>query len=80
MKSFTCSNPKDTGSLKVGTSAGDHKWVAGQKIRLANENQLRTLTYVMGSGEKTHIVAKGSGPFPTGERIEYSIVGEQAAE
>lgn len=80
MSKFTCSNPKDTGSLKVGTSAGSHKWEPGQVIRLAGEDKLRKISYVMGNGEKTHVVAKGTGPFPTGDAIQYEIVqAEQPA-
>ena len=69
-KTITVVN-NDTGSLKVGTSAGDHIWAAGQKIQV--ETKLYTLTYVMGKGEKCHVCAKGCGPFPLGT-VSYSIV------
>jgi hypothetical protein len=59
----------DTGSLKVG-KAGENLKV-GDKIRISGEDKIRTISYIMGAGEKTHVCTKGFGPFPLGE-VEFS--------
>jgi hypothetical protein len=62
----------DTGSLKVGTSAGDHVWEVGQKVKIGERTV--TITYIMGRGEKTHICFGKQGfRCPEGE-VEYSVV------
>jgi hypothetical protein len=63
----------DTGSLKVGSSLG--KLAVGQKLQLVGEQKVRTITYVMGEGEKQHVCAKGTGPFPIGD-VEVELVVE----
>jgi hypothetical protein len=65
----------DTGSLKVGLVAGTKKWQVGDKIKIEGENKVRTTTYVMGSGERTHLCFKGQGPLPLGE-VVFQIVEE----
>lgn len=71
---FKTNNDRDTGSLKVGTTAGDHEWAAGQKIKIAGD-KVRTITFVMGQGEKTHLCFKTQGPVPKGV-VEYELVEE----
>lgn len=66
-------NLRDTGSLHVGVSGGATKWEKGMKIQIAGEPAVRTISYVMGLGEKTHLCCKGTGPMPLGE-VEYSLV------
>ena len=72
----------DTGSLKVGTSAGDHKWDVGQTLKIIGgvegdpsqgESKTRKVTYVMGKGANTHLCFKGQGPLPLGE-VTFELV------
>jgi hypothetical protein len=65
----------DTGSLKVGLSAGNRQWKIGDKIRIEGEGKVRTVTYVMGSGQRTHLCFKGQGTLPLGE-VMFQIVEE----
>jgi len=55
----------DTGSLKVGAAGAGLK--VGDKIQVAGEKAARTITYLMGTGDRLHVCARGTGPFPTGE-------------
>ena len=64
----------DTGSLKVGTTAGDHVWTKGDRLQILGEAKVRTVTFVMGNpGEKLHLCFKSQGIVPTGE-LEYTLV------
>lgn len=78
---FKTINLKDSGSLNVGNSAG-REFKVGEKIQLLSEgSKVRTITYVMGKGEKQHLCFKGQGPVPTGsEPLEYRVVGAQVEE
>lgn len=72
---FTTINAKDTGSLNVGTTAGTKSWKEGDKLEILGEGKVRTVTFVMGKGEKTHLCFKGQGKVPLGE-VSFSVVGE----
>jgi hypothetical protein len=69
-------NPKDPGSLNVGSNPLNV--VKGQEIRIKGEDRNRKVTYVMGTPEKgnVHLCMKGTGPVPLGE-IEYEVVGAE---
>lgn len=66
---------KDTGSLKIGAVPA----ALGDLIQVNGEKSPRKITYLMGSGDRTHAVCKGTGPMPTGE-VEFEIVQEKAAK
>lgn len=68
----------DDGSLKVGISAGDISFKVGDRIKLLGEAKVRTVTFVMGKGEKTHLCFKAQGKLPMGE-VSYEMVGEAAS-
>lgn len=79
MSNLKCSNTKDTGSLNVGNSAG-REFKVGEKIQILSEGaKIRTITYVMGKGEKQHLCFKGQGPVPLAESVEYRVLGMEAA-
>lgn len=80
-KTYTCSNLKDTGSLHVGTSKdlGNLTIAVGDKLQIVGENKVREVTYTMGKGEKLHVCAKGTGPFPLAEKVEFKIFPKNAA-
>lgn len=61
----------DTGSLKVGTSAGEHVWAVGDQLKIG-DRQLK-VTYVMGKGDRCHICCKGGGIMPIGV-VKYEII------
>ncbi len=61
----------DTGSLKVGNVLGE--WHVGDRIQIEGEAKPRTISYVMGKGEKQHVCTKSFGPFPLGN-VEFSRV------
>ena len=69
MNKFTVEN-NDTGSLKVGTSAGDYKWEVGSEFTIGDKNY--KVSYIMGKGEKCHLCCKGCGIFPVGS-VTYTI-------
>ena len=64
-------NNNDTGSLKVGKEGINLK--VGDKIRIVGEDKTRTISYIMGKEDRTHICCKGCGPFPIGE-VQYEVV------
>jgi hypothetical protein len=69
----------DNGSLKVGLSAGTKVWGKGDKIELSTEpGKVRTVTFVMGQGEKTHLCFAKQGPLPKGQ-VDYRIVSAETA-
>lgn len=69
----------DNGSLKVGLSAGTKVWGQGDKIQIEGEGEkIRTVTFVMGSGEKTHLCFAKQGPLPKGA-VDYRIVSAETA-
>lgn len=68
----------DKGSLKVGLSAGGKVWAIGDKLAIDGEGaKVRTVTFVMGKGEKTHLCFKGQGEVPMGE-VEFELIGDVA--
>ena len=67
---FTTEN-NDTGSLKVGTTAGDHVWEVGQSFQI--EEKVYKVSYIMGKEAKMHLCCKGCGPLPVGA-VEYQLV------
>jgi hypothetical protein len=78
MTTITIKGNNDTGSLKVGTAAGDKAWKVGDKLKIVGgvdgditqgEGKTRAVTYVMGKGEKCHLCFKGQGPLPLGEVV-----------
>lgn len=71
-------NNRDTGSLGVGLVAGTKEWRPGEKIQIEGEANTRTVTWVMGKGEKIHLCAKGTGAFPLGE-VRFRIVSAETA-
>ena len=71
---FTINGNRDEGSLKVGLTAGDKKWNEGDKIQILGEAKVRTVTFVMGKGDKTCLCFKGQGKVPTGD-VQYTLVG-----
>jgi hypothetical protein len=69
----------DNGSLKVGVSAGNKIWAKGDKIQIEGEGEkIRTVTFVMGSGEKTHLCFAKQGPVAKGQ-VDYRIVSAETA-
>ncbi len=64
-------NNNDTGSLKVGNLLGE--LAVGDRIQIEGEAKPRTITFLMGKGDKLHVCAKGSGKFPLG-LVEISKV------
>lgn len=83
---FTLSidNPKDNGSLKVGTILPNKKWAVGDKLEIEGEGKIRTVTFVMGTAgdgtatEKTHLCFKGQGAVPRGQ-ISFRVVTAESA-
>jgi hypothetical protein len=75
------SNPKDPGSLNVGTNPLNLQ--KGDKVTIKGDPKSpRTISYVMGSVAKSnvHLCFKGSGPVPLGAEIEYEKFEETKAE
>jgi len=70
-------NNNDSGSLKVGLSAGSKVWKVGDKIRILGEDKVRTVTFIMPQNkpqsEKLHLCFKGQGRLPEGE-VSYEVV------
>lgn len=61
-------NNNDTGSLLIGSVEAK----VGDTLFIEGEGKGRTITYLMGKGEKQHACCKGSGPFPEG-LVTFSI-------
>lgn len=73
-------NNNDNGSLNVGNVLPNKVWAKGDKIQIEGEgDKIRTVTFVMGSGEKQHICFKGQGPLPKGSDVRFRLVTAETA-
>jgi hypothetical protein len=73
---LTADQGNDDGSLKVGSALPNHTWAKGQKIQLEGEPQPRTISYVMGKGDKTHLCTAGFGKFPKNQKVSFRLVND----